>query len=355
MVKEEFVNFIEQNRIPVRVVLQLTYVCNFRCVHCYQTPIKEKANDFLSAQEWRPLLIELRKRGCMFLSLTGGEIFSYPDFFELYRIAYELGFKISLSTNGSLIRQEHIRFLKKYRPEKVCITLYGMSQETYGKFCKNQNAFPIVQQNAILLKHLGIKVIIKYITTKINSMDLVDAASFAHENKMEFYQYYKIRSFLDGNCQPQELQLSAAELLEVQSAFEFDAIVSRVQNKKEKWARGYKNCTAGLTNMEFDPSGNAFLCDMIPSERFSIKKYSFDEIWRRIYDQRKNYIERHSACSDCSKRETCGICAPCNLMEYGSYDAVPSRVCDLTNDLICLVMESERNEVKGNNISNKHE
>ena len=139
--KEEFFKHVEISRIPVRVIMQLTYNCNFRCVHCYQTPLKQECSNYVTANEWKPFLKELRERGCMFLAFTGGELFSYPDFCTLYEFAYDLGYKITLTTNGSLINDVHMELFKKYKPEAVFITLYGMSELTYKEFTNTTGAY----------------------------------------------------------------------------------------------------------------------------------------------------------------------------------------------------------------------
>ena len=69
----------------------------------------------LSLPEILTLVAELREAGCLFLTLTGGEILSYPHLFAVLDRARELNFAVQLLTNGTLLRPGMAARLAGYR------------------------------------------------------------------------------------------------------------------------------------------------------------------------------------------------------------------------------------------------
>lgn len=84
---------------------------------------------------WLELARQAKEQGMLYLLLTGGEPFLYPDFWMLYEELVKMGFVISINSNGSLIDEKIIEKLKKYPPARINITLYGASDETYERLC----------------------------------------------------------------------------------------------------------------------------------------------------------------------------------------------------------------------------
>ena len=73
--------------VPVNGTVETTFRCNLRCVHCYvnESPgdAEEQARELDTARLLR-LVDEMADQGCLFLLLTGGEVFVRPDFPEVY-------------------------------------------------------------------------------------------------------------------------------------------------------------------------------------------------------------------------------------------------------------------------------
>ena len=86
---------LEQFR-PLRAMLELTYRCNFRCVHCYL--VEFRSPGVLTTDELRSTMEQLAQMGCMVLTLTGGEPLVRRDFFEIADIAKELRFALRIFT-----------------------------------------------------------------------------------------------------------------------------------------------------------------------------------------------------------------------------------------------------------------
>lgn len=93
--------------LPLSGTFELSPVCNFSCRMCYvrKTPQEVAAHPraMLTLERWLELARQAREQGMLYLLLTGGEPFLWPDFWPLYEQLIDMGFLISINTNGSLI------------------------------------------------------------------------------------------------------------------------------------------------------------------------------------------------------------------------------------------------------------
>lgn len=107
-----------KHRIPLNAKLELLPVCNLNCRMCYIRTDMETVRaqgGLLPVEAWLTLARELRDAGTLFLLLTGGEVFLYPGFEELYTQLIEMGFSITLNTNATLIDERVMSWLASAR------------------------------------------------------------------------------------------------------------------------------------------------------------------------------------------------------------------------------------------------
>ena len=74
--------------IPVGGEFELTGKCNLRCKMCY---LEDERYNPLSTEEWKRIFRDAHQNGLFFALLTGGEVLTRSDFFELYNYLYDLG------------------------------------------------------------------------------------------------------------------------------------------------------------------------------------------------------------------------------------------------------------------------
>ena len=91
-------------------MIELLDQCNFHCRYCY---VRGSTNSTLSLESVKKVLDQLREVGCIWLTLTGGEPLLHPHFLEIYNYAYDLGFAVTILTNGYLLTSEHIALFQK--------------------------------------------------------------------------------------------------------------------------------------------------------------------------------------------------------------------------------------------------
>ena len=88
------------------------------CDMCYirLSPSEMEAQGRLrSLEEWSQAAEEIKNAGTLFLLLTGGEPLLYPEFKQLYLKLKDMGFVITINTNGTLIDEAWADFFSDHK------------------------------------------------------------------------------------------------------------------------------------------------------------------------------------------------------------------------------------------------
>lgn len=90
---------------PLYVELALTYHCNLSCEYCYQAPARHAAAQEMRFEDLRRIERGIRSSFAIRprLYLFGGEPMAHPDFLEILRWLTDRGYRVSFTTNGTLL------------------------------------------------------------------------------------------------------------------------------------------------------------------------------------------------------------------------------------------------------------
>jgi len=112
-----------------RAYVEITNVCNLRCSFC---PGTRREKRFLTPAEFRILAERLRGQvGYLYLHVMG-EPLLHPELGELLNIAGELGFRVCLTTNGTLLGAKKGLLLGAACLHKVSVSLHSMEGNGAG-------------------------------------------------------------------------------------------------------------------------------------------------------------------------------------------------------------------------------
>jgi len=120
-----------------KAMIEITHCCNLKCKHCYI----DGRNKILDKNSLIEVIDLLYDKGVLLIVLTGGEIFSYPWFVEVYTYIKLKGFIVDLKTNALLLNDTIKTLLYKYPPHKIDISVYGLNNSDYGKFTGDYDGF----------------------------------------------------------------------------------------------------------------------------------------------------------------------------------------------------------------------
>ena len=272
--------------IPLNGTFEVTPLCNMNCRMCYVRMDREQQEAIAplrTAEEWLELGRTAKERGMTYLLLTGGEPFLRPDFQQIMQGLHRMGFVLSINSNGTMIDEKTVEWLKETPPIRINITLYGASDETYGRLCQNPRGFTQVTKAIHLLKEAGILVKLNCSVTPYNADDLEQIFAFAEKE----------------------------ELVVQATSYMFPPL--RRDASKVGW------------NDRFLP------CGMLPGENaLNVFEAGFDAAWEQAKAEAAA-IRLPVRCSTCSLKDKCRACAAMVYTESGNYHDVPLYRCQMAH------------------------
>lgn len=114
---------------PQGIHVELTKSCNLKCYYCYKEAIFSKNKQLLETSKLLDILHHLASKGLKVVELTGGEPLLHPDFLIILKTCYNLFEKVAILTNGTLIDENFIDNVKKYKDKLV----FSISLDSYDE------------------------------------------------------------------------------------------------------------------------------------------------------------------------------------------------------------------------------
>lgn len=114
-----------------RMYLEITTCCNLSCSFC---PGTKRPAAFLSPEDFRTLAAKLRPYGQYLYLHVMGEPLLHPQLPELLEICRALGFRATLTTNGTLLPKKQAALLDAPALRKVAISLHSFEANETGDF-----------------------------------------------------------------------------------------------------------------------------------------------------------------------------------------------------------------------------
>lgn len=340
-----------KNGIPVSGTFELTERCNFNCEMCYVHDLKIK-KDPLSAEDWIHLGQEAKKTGTIFLLLTGGEPLLRDDFAKIYTALIEMGFFISINTNGSLV-DRYIDLFKKYPPSRFNISLYGSNDEAYKSLCK-VNKYQKVVDNIKLLKDNGFDVRMNMVLTPANASCYKGICDKAKELntplKPTTYSFPQLRLGKHDDkvrFTPEE----AAKYTFLIDKYYKDSDVYKMKIDSfceipDDCRNDRVRCRAGRASFWLTSEGAMRPCGMLTEPNSYPLIDGFEVAWKQTLQQTAD-IRLPKECTDCEYSGVCMVCAAMCKAETGEFNKKPEYICRMVKELHRLAMkesEADKNE-----------
>lgn len=347
--------------VPISGTFELWPVCNFSCKMCYVRKTREEMAHAercgLGLQDWLAVARQAREEGLLYLLLTGGEPLLWPDFWTLYDELIDMGFLISINTNGSLIDDAAIAHFVKKPPQKINITLYGASDETYRALCGASGVYEKVDRAIEGLRSAGIAVKLNFSATPQNVHDLDKIVTYAKKKSIPLavatYMFPPVRreNMADfARLTPEEA--AAAQLRYLRLDRGSETYQNYLQSIVDGFAEppgldescvdpvdGHIRCRAGKAAFWVTWDGWLLSCGLLPEPKFDLKQMDFASAWQNLT---KNCAELRLSglCDKCPDRDICHPCAAVAYAETGTAAGIPTYFCRATRQLKRIAEEA---------------
>lgn len=144
------------------VIWVVTERCNLKCIHCYEGG---RVTPELSTEEVLKIADKLEEAGRPLTFVSGGEPLLRDDIMMLLGRLKDLGIRVILSTNGTLVDEEVASQLADLGVDNVAIPLYG-PQEVHDAFTRIPGSHERVIEALRLLRDHGLNLTIKTVVAR---------------------------------------------------------------------------------------------------------------------------------------------------------------------------------------------
>lgn len=167
---------------PKHVDIAITGKCNLACRYCFYAD-EMVARTNLPTERWLSFFDELGSLGVMTVTLTGGEVFTRPDLFELIDGIIANRMRYSLLSNGTMITEETLKQFevgkRRQRLDSIQISVDGSSAEVHD--LSRPKSFGRALRGLKLLKEAGYPVTVRVTINRHNVDDLENVAKLLLE------------------------------------------------------------------------------------------------------------------------------------------------------------------------------
>lgn len=327
---EQVVNKCVEKRIPYGVMFELTYECNLNCRHCYV--VRGNDGTELSTEETMDIIDQLAEMNTFFLAFTGGEIFTREDLLEIARYAKKKGFLLTFMTNGTLITPEKIEEIKKLKPVKFEISLYGATAKTHDFITRVKGSFERTVDAIKGLAEQGIEVTIKTLLMNLNIREYKEMEALAEELGAQPRMNLGLAPRRDGSLEPLKYDLSFEEMEQYLPEENDEVLLSYLLERREKDPVHKFSCKAGKAGCSISPSGIVYPCVMMPIAVGDLREKSLKEIWHTEPSEELKRLRNLTyvdlpTCSKCELAQYCIRCPGMVYLETGDIVEASSSAC----------------------------
>lgn len=335
-----------EETVPLLGTFELTPLCNFDCKMCYvhlKPEQMRKLGRLRTAQEWLDLGRQACDAGTLTLLLTGGEVMTRPDFAEIYAGLSEMGFIISIFSNGYLLTDKVLDLLRRRPPLKVRVTLYGASNETYRRLCGVPDGYDRVMENIRLLQAAGVEVGLAFTATSYNFQDLPLVRRTAKKLDATLQVAADLFSPVRGaDKDVQSLQLNPSQLEQMATwdanqntsgpsqpdkpQPQFQAVIEKAK-KGQLYGSPLEVCGSRRCGFWVTWNGNMSMCAMVSSVHTEPFDAGFVKAWKELC-ARMEQLQFPEPCKTCAYMPFCTSCPGRRAADAGDPERICPRHCE---------------------------
>ena len=316
------------------VAWETTRNCNLACVHCRASATMGPYDGELDTAEALQLLDQIAEVGKPIIILTGGEPLLRSDIFEIARYGTDLGMRMVMALNGTLITEKVARQLVDAGIQRISVSLDGSSAETHDRFRQVEGAFEGTLRGIDLLKKVGMEFQINTTITKTNLDQIpkiqelaIKLGAVAHhifllvptgrgkyivDQAIDAAEYESTLNWFCDQRGKTPLQLKATcaphyyRILR-QRAKKDGISVTFQTHGLDAVTRG---CLGGIGFCFISHRGIVQPCGYLNLNCSDLRQSTFAEIWNRseIFKELRNYDKLKGKCGPCEYKRVCGGC-----------------------------------------------
>ena len=333
---------------PKWIAWEITRRCNLSCVHCRSSSELEiQGHPDFSLAEGKRILDEIAAYASPVMVLSGGEPLLREDVFELAQYGTNLGLRMCLATNGTLVTDQVCEQIKATGIKMVSLSLDGAKAETHDDFRNQPGAFDGTMNAIKLFNAHDIPFLVNSSFTIRNRHEIPEIYRLVKSLGAKAWYMFMIVPTGRGEDIMEELIPTEVydEILEWHYQVEkeenellmrptcaphyYRIVRQKAKEEGSKFTRrnlqfstgGSKGCLAGQLICLIDVDENVLPCSYFPKSAGNLKEQPFPEIWEHstLFQEMRDFKGYKGNCGRCEYVNVCGGCRARAYAMTGDY------------------------------------
>jgi radical SAM protein with 4Fe4S-binding SPASM domain len=298
------------------IELELTHTCNYKCVHCYLPEQFKSKKDFLGLSFINGIFGQMDALGIKNILITGGEPLLHPDFKEIYTLAYNRGYVITLLTNARLIDDSVLKLLESKPPALIKVSLFGGTPESYQEITR-KDAFHEVYDKILQLHRCNLRISVKLPLLKQNIDDIKDAQVRLSEQGITSKSEMRIIPLCNEDKRNLEYRLSPEKISSLSiNTLKNKLAFRRINNSHpvatfERYRHTLRHCLEKCQPFLINPEGKLVMCYFLRDFAVDLHDHSLEEaiqILIKSYEENFDIDYMSGICESCKFLSVCKYC-----------------------------------------------
>ena len=326
-------------RHPLSCLFEITPTCNLRCRFCY-VALDPYRGPYLDTEQTCRVIDVIERAGVLWLTLTGGEIFSRRDFPAIYDHALSKGLLVTLYTNATMVTESIAGLLRARPPFSVEVSIYGADAEHYEATTQIPGSFARFERGVDRLRSAGVPLLMKCPISTLSADHVTALVEWCRDRSLPFKADPVLDARHDGGQQPTLYRIEPRRVLQLRDElYELRHGTPRATGPlpecsvraADDGAEELYTCGAGRIAFFVDALGNASHCVIDREPSFPILGMPWDDVWSGIGDWVTQPLPPDAACSGCSLRGGCSNCPARARLATGNPFSKDQYQCDITH------------------------
>lgn len=329
------------------VAWEITRNCNLSCVHCRAAATNGPYSGELDTAACLRLLDQIRKVGQSIVILTGGEPLLRDDIFEVARYGTDLGLRMVMAPNGTLINADNANQMATAGIKRISVSLDAATEEAHDRFRGVEGAYQGALQGIEHAKAAGVEFQVNTTITKANFKEIPKIMQLAEKLGAVAHHIFLLvptgrgKYILDTAIDAQEYEASLNWFydqrektnmqLKATCAPHYYRILRQRARKEGKAVSFQSHGLDAVTRGCLGGTGFCFIshrgivqpCGFLDVESGDVTQQPFDQIWHEseVFNNLRNFDALGGKCGACHYKRVCGGCRARAYEATGDYMA----------------------------------
>ncbi|MEI0446632.1 radical SAM protein [Brachyspira intermedia] len=287
------------------VWLEITSLCNLKCIHCYEGDSHKIEKNNLDIDDWKSILVQLKDVNCQNIEFIGGEPLMFKGFYDILDFSVKIGHNVHIYSNLTLFNNELINYIKNNNIV-IHFSLYADNCDIHDNITQVKGSF---DKTIFWLKELiknNVKVVPAVVGMFQNQNNVDNIKYFLEELGIKNFKGYDIvreSKYRDtSNIMPNNDILKTVLISEPKFTI-----------NREKFIRSYTGNTCLFGKFSILPNGDVTPCEFERDIFYgNLKVENIDTILKSENLKKYWYLDfsKIYECKNCEYRFACKDCRP---------------------------------------------